>query len=133
MTKFDHMKLYAPAFLRIGISLVFLWFGTQQLTNVQAWVGLIPRSILDISHLTAVTLVHFNGAFEIVFGLALLCGFFTRITALILALHMLSIMSAVGYNAIGVRDFGLFMATFSIFLYGMDNYSLDAKLEKKIV
>ena len=125
------MKSLAPTVLRIGMAIVFLWFGTQQLLHTSAWIGLIPKSVMSISGLTAATLVHFNGAFEIVFGLCLLFGFFTRTTALLLALHILDITYVVGYNAVGVRDFGLSIATIALFLYGMDSVSLDAWFQKR--
>lgn len=131
MTKYDNMRSLSPIILRIGIALVFLWFGTQQLTNAAAWTRLIPEFIISMSGLSATTLVHFNGAFEIVFGIALLIGFFTRITSFLLALHLLSITFTVGYGPIGVRDFGLSMATIAIFLYGVDSLCLDNWLEKK--
>ncbi len=119
------MKKFAPIILRIGISLVFLWFGSQQLLNTNSWISFIPDWVVNISHLSAQTLVHFNGAFEIVFGICLLFGYFTRITALLLALHMLDITFTVGYTSIGIRDFGLSIATLSIFLYGVDAWCLD--------
>ncbi len=125
------MKKYAPTVLRIGLSLVFLWFGTQQLLHTASWLKMIPQSIVDISGFTAPTLVHFNGAFEIVFGICLLLGFFTRITALLLSLHLLNITFVVGYGATGVRDFGLSFAMISLFLYGADSVSLDAWLAKR--
>ncbi len=115
MTLSEKARLYAPAVLRIGISLVFLWFGTQQLINTNQWVGLIPESLTNVINISTSTLVHFNGSFEIVFGLALLFGFFTRITSLLLALHMFHIMLTVGYSAIGVRDFGVAIATTAVF------------------
>lgn len=125
------MKMYAPTVLRIGIAIVFLWFGMQQLLHTAMWIGLIPKSVIAISGLTAATLVHFNGSFEIVFGLCLLFGFFTRTTALLLALHMLDITYVVGYGATGVRDFGLSIGAISLFLYGIDSVSLDAWFQKK--
>lgn len=125
------MKSYAPVVLRIGVALVFLWFGTQQLLHTAMWIGLIPKSIISMSGLTAETLVHFNGAFEIVFGFCLLIGFFTRTAALLLALHILDITYVVGYGATGVRDFGLSIATISIFLYGVTSASLDAWLIRR--
>jgi len=131
MQKFDHMKTYAPTVLRIGVSLVFLWFGFQQLINTEMWTRLIPQAAMDVSGLSAINLVHFNGAFEIVFGLCLLLGFFTRTVAFLLALHMLHITYVVGYNGIGVRDFGLSMAAISTFLYGVSPISLDHYFSRK--
>ncbi len=127
----EKMKSLAPAVLRIGLSLVILWFGSQQLMNTSMWTGLIPNIATSLSGLDASTLVHFNGSFEIVFGLCLLAGFFTRIVSFFLALHMLLITFTVGYTAVGVRDFGLSMAAISSFLYGIDNLSLDHYLEKR--
>jgi uncharacterized membrane protein YphA (DoxX/SURF4 family) len=122
---FDRTKIYAPAVLRIGIALVFLWFGFTQLGNPEPWTQLIPESVTSMTGLEATTLVLFNGAFEVVFGLCLLFGFFTHISALLLAFHMLSITFTVGYNAIGVRDFGLSMAAIALFLLGPHHFSVD--------
>ncbi|MEK6856700.1 MAG: hypothetical protein AABX49_01665, partial [Nanoarchaeota archaeon] len=68
--------------------------------------------------------------FEVVFGLLLLIGLFTKIVSLILALHLLVISFSLGYNDIAVRDFILSLATFSIFLNGKDKLCLDKKLFK---
>lgn len=126
----DSFRNAAPAVVRIGIALVFLWFGTQQLLDASAWTRLIPEWIVHMSGLSAVSLVHFNGAFETIFGLALLVGYQTRIVALLLALHLAGITLDVGYNGVGVRDFGLTLAAVAIFLYGSDMLSLDNKLRK---
>ena len=127
----DKMKNFAPIIIRIGISLIFLWFGTQQIFNTSAWINLIPTWITSMSGINASVLVHFNGAFEVVFGFCLLLGYFTRITSFLLALHILDIMFTVGYSSIGIRDFGLSMATISVFLYGVDSWSLDYFLKRK--
>lgn len=119
------LSTYAPVLLRIGISIVYLWFGFQQFIDVTQWVGFIPQDILALSPVDAETLVHLNGAIEIVFGTALLFGFFTRTSALVLALHMADITFMVGYDAIGVRDFGIVIATFATVLFGPDILSLD--------
>ncbi len=94
------------------------------------WTRLIPQMVIDLSHLSASTLVQANAVFELVFGLALFLGLYTRFVALLLALHLLDIVYVVGFTAVGVRDFGLAVATFSIFLYGPSYLSLDNKLSK---
>jgi uncharacterized membrane protein YphA (DoxX/SURF4 family) len=115
----------APAVVRIGLGLVFIWFGFQQLIDAGAWLGYVPPIVIALLHINVTTLVHFNGAFELVFGIALALGLFVRTTALLLALHIADIMLIVGYTSIGVRDFGLTAAAFSIFFQGADAASLD--------
>ena len=104
----------APLVLRIGLSLVFLWFGWQQLGDPAAWVGVLPTWMGNLP-INATTIIQFNAWFEIIFGLLLLFGFYLKIVALLLSLHLFSIVFTVGYSDIGVRDFGLAMATLSVF------------------
>jgi uncharacterized membrane protein YphA (DoxX/SURF4 family) len=125
------MTIIAPATVRIGLSLVFLWFGSQQILDANVWTGLIPTQVTQLSGISALSFVYMNGAFEIIFGLCLLVGFFTRLSALLLAIHLLGITVTIGYNDVGVRDFGLTMASLSVFLYGADAWSLDRHLEKR--
>lgn len=119
-----------PTIVRIALALVFLWFGSQQLINTGAWLSFVPDFAISMSHLSAATLVHFNGAFEIVFGLALLVGFFSRTSALLLGLHLFSITLTLGLSAIGVRDFGLALATLSIVFAGGGIWTVDKLLDK---
>jgi hypothetical protein len=59
-----------------------------------------------------------NGAFEIVLGSLLAMGFFVRIIAFVLALHLLPIALEFGFVATGVRDIGLALASFALsFVY----------------
>jgi uncharacterized membrane protein YphA (DoxX/SURF4 family) len=125
-----NLQRYSPVIVRVGLALVFVWFGVNQFMDTNAWLGYMPQSVIDISHLSAATLVHLNGAFEIIFGIALLLGFFTRFAALLLALHILDITYVVGFDSIGVRDFGLSMATVAVFFHGADFLTLDAYLKK---
>ncbi|MEY2664736.1 MAG: DoxX [Candidatus Parcubacteria bacterium] len=125
------LKSLAPTVLRIGVALVFLWFGTQQLTNTDQWLRLIPQFIVDFSGLSAATIVHISGVFEIIFGIALLIGFYTRTAALLLALHIIDITFIVGYGPTGVRDFGISIATIAVFLYGADYFTVDRKLGRE--
>lgn len=121
------MHTIAPAVLRIGVSLVFLWFGSQQLLDVNSWTRLIPEFVTSITGLSATFLVYFNGAFEIIFATCLILGYFTRISAFMLAVHMIHIMVAVGYGPTGVRDFGIAIATVATFLNGPTIWSVDTR------
>jgi len=124
------LRMFSPVLLRIGVSLVFLWFGTNQLSDPTNWVAYVPQSIVDISHVSVTVIVYLNGIFEIVAGAALLLGIFTRTAALLLALHILDITLIVGLDATGVRDFGISIATVCVWLNGMDWLSLDRYMRR---
>ncbi len=123
---------YAPVVTRFGLSLVFLWFGFTQVTGPELWTSLIPEFITNITRLSALTFVYLNGGMEIVLGILLILGIYTRISAFILALHLLFITIDVGYNAVGIRDLGLTIATFSIFLNGPDFLAIESRGQKTI-
>lgn len=118
---------YAPSVLRFGIAAVILWFGTQQLMHPDAWTAYVPVSVVTITHMSALTIVHLNALFELFFGFLLVIGWRVRIVALLLALHLLDIMWVVGYGEIGVRDFGLAIATLAICMHGPDPLSVDKR------
>lgn len=119
------LKIFSPVILRIGIALVFIWFGANQFTNTSAWIGYVPDYVIKALSMSAAAVVHLNGIFEIVFGALLLFGFYTRLAAFLLALHIIDITFIVGLDSIGVRDFGLASATVAIWLNGADWLTLD--------
>ncbi len=116
--------------LRVGMAIVAIWFGTQELLNPGVWTGYIPESIVNITNMNANLLVNLNGAFEVIFGLALFFGIKTRITAMLLMIHMFDITYIVGYNALGIRDLGLAFGLLSVFMYGPSLISFDIFKEK---
>ena len=120
------MKQYQPLVLRIGISLVFLWFGINQLINPDYFISYIPDWAAEFTYLIVL-----NGIFEIVFGLLLLIGLFTKFSSAILTIHLMTITMSLGYNDVAVRDFGLMIATMVIFMNGADEWTLDDKLHRK--
>ena len=124
-------KAIAPSLLRVGIALVFLWFGTDQIIEPNAWVAYIPDWVVSLTSLSAVTVVYINSVFEIFFGMALFLGFFTRFVAFFIMLHMIDITYTVGLDAIGVRDFGLAVAAIVIWLNGADFFTLDTFMKEE--
>lgn len=127
----EKMTSSAPIVLRIGMSLIILWFGIQQIIDVTSWIGYLPEwtATLPVSQSS---LVYLNGSFEIIFGVFMLLGFYTRISALFLALHLFDIVYLVGYDATGMRDLGLAIAISAIFLYGPDRCCIDERGKKNI-
>ena len=125
-----NLEEYAKPLLRIGMSLIFLYFGFNQMTSPDIWAGFVPNFALYLG-LTAKNIVMINSIFELVFGLLLLVGLFTRIVSLMLALHLFTISLSLGFNSLGVRDFGLAIGNLTVFLGGRDKYCLDNKLFSK--
>ena len=129
MINFSSWKEYSPAFLRIGMGLVFLWFGSNQLINPEDWIGYLPSFLLGVAR--PELFMYGNGTLEVVLGVCLVAGLFVRLSAVILALHLIGIISSLGYNAVAVRDFGLMMATIVVALNGSDQFCLSEKMKKK--
>ena len=136
----DNLRPYSAAVLRISMSLLFLWFGINQLIFPQTFLGYLPswafsdqQGMGQTMHLAvtnlggAYTLIFFNGFFEIVLGLLLLAGIFTRIVAFVLAVHLFGIAFTLGYNDIAVRDFTLSMATLVVAINGHDKLCFDKR------
>lgn len=124
------MKKYAPILLRISMAVVIIWFGISQLSDPNSWLGFLPSWTTSLP-INQIQLIYLNGWFEVSFGFLLFCGFYTRFVSLLLFLHLLDITYTVGYNAIGVRDIGLALATISVFLFGSDSWSIDKLFERR--
>ena len=135
----SNIKKYAPCLVRISVSLVFLWFGINQFLAPEKFYGYLPSWAVNYigMHMAYVSqniriLILINGLLEIILGFLLLLGVFTRVSALILSMHLFAIMLSLGYNDVAVRDFGLSMAAFSVFLNGHDFFCHDNNLKKRI-
>ena len=102
--------------LRLGLASVFLWFGFSQLLDGLAWVGWVPLWAVALLHLPPAMIVLGNGLIEVVLGTLLAMGLWVYPIASLLALHMAIITFDIGLTAIGVRDFGLTIATAALAL-----------------
>ncbi|MEK7183068.1 MAG: DoxX family protein [Patescibacteria group bacterium] len=128
MQKLDHL---VPVVLRLGLAVVFIWFGAHQLIDPSSWTVYIP-AFTNNPLISAETIILLNGWVEIVGAALLLAGFWMRPVAFILAIHMLFLAIEMG-GAIGVRDFGLAIACLALALSTPDRWTLDHKLETKRV
>lgn len=113
--------LQGSLILRLGLAAVFLWFGFSQLIDGISWVGWVPGWAVELLHLPPAMIVLGNGGVEVVLGALLAMGVWTRWAALLLALHLAVITFDIGLTAIGVRDFGLTVATLALAFLGEDS------------
>ena len=123
----ETLEKYSPSVLRYAMAAVIIWFGVQQFIHTDSWTAYVPDSAVAMTGLKMTTLVYINATFELIFGLLLLIGVRTRIVAFLLGLHLLDIMYIVGYGEIGVRDFGLAVATLVVGMQGTDILCIDYK------
>ncbi len=121
MRSCDHV---VPVVLRLGLAVVFLWFGAQQLADPLSWTGYVPIWT-ENPWITAETIIRLNGFSEIVAAGLLITGFWVRPVAALLALHMFMIALEAG-GAVGMRDFGLAVACLALALSTADRWTLDA-------
>lgn len=104
--------------LRFGLAAVFLWFGFSQLFDSLKWVTIVPDYAVNLLHLPPAMIVMGNGIIEVILGSLLAMGFWVRIVAFILALHLIPITLEMGFSATGARDFGLVLAMLALsFIY----------------
>lgn len=100
---------------------MFLWFGFSQLIDTLRWVDIVPVWAVDLLHIPPAMIVMANGLLEVVLGSLIALGFFVRISSTILAIHLFVIAWDFGFNATGIRDIGLALATSALaFMYGED-------------
>ncbi len=121
-------KNLAPVVLRISMALVFLYFGFSQTISPDDWISFVPEFLVP-SFMTANNLVMLNALFEITLGFFMISGLYTRFSSLLLSLHLFGITLSIGFNPLGIRDFGLAFATLVVYLNGPDKYCLDSKMK----
>ncbi|MBI2102804.1 DoxX family protein [Candidatus Woesearchaeota archaeon] len=126
MVHLDRYQQYAPFITRIGIGVVFFWFGMIQIFNGQTFLGYLP-GFTKLIPLQPLTIIFLNGLFDTTVGLFLLAGFLTRLTSFVATLHLLFVIIGLGYNDIAIRDLGLLIICISIFCNGPDRWSFDAQ------
>ncbi len=112
------------AIIRIGVSLSYLFFGFQHFVYTHQWIESMPNFIIANSPLDSETLVHFSGAIEIVFGLALLLGVYSRASAVILTIFTGASIVISGFNNLNPQVILVLVATLIVAFNGYDVVSL---------
>lgn len=110
---------FAFSVLRFGLGVTFLVIGYLIWQDPAGWGGFIQpwaqayllRSVEETMRATAVV--------DMVLGAMLVLGIKTWLASLVAALHLLIVLITVGFNDITVRDFGLMMASFAVFIAAM--------------
>ena len=123
----ENKKDLVPFLLRIGLGIIFFWFGITKFTNVQDWLRYIPPWLQSLIPISMNLFLYIQGAIETLIGLFLILGIFVRKSAFLAALILIVIIITVGFNDISLRDFGLLMIAISLMILGKGKYSISKK------
>lgn len=120
---------YSQLALRIGLAIVFLWFGVHKFIEPQYWLDTwVPLSVQSVVQGIGVAprdLINLIGLFEVLVAVSLVTGFFMRYFAIAAGLFLVSIsITAVGgFNEVLVRDIGLLGGLVAIVLWPQRTYA----------
>ena len=105
--------------LRLGLALVFVWFGIDKFFRPLAWVGWIPSFMYKSLGKWVSWFMYFLGGLETAIGLSILTGLWLRAGAWAASALLAGIILGVGLSTTFtrpeiVRDLGLLGAALSL-------------------
>jgi len=116
----------AQLVLRIGLAIVFLWFGIDKFIQPQfwldAWVPVAVQNLFERVSVMPHDLIHLVGIFEVLVGLSLATGFFLRYFAIAGSVFLVAVFVAHPFNEVLIRDVGLLAGLVSLVLWPERTY-----------
>ncbi len=102
--------------LALGTAFVFLYFGVEKFLHPDIWIGWMPSWLDGALGLKLKTWMDVTAVMEIVIGIGVLVPkrIVQRVSALLASLHLVAILSQIGWNEIAVRDGGLVCMTMAL-------------------
>lgn len=102
---------YSNVFLRLGLAVVFIWFGVDKFLNPQYWLSAwIPQGALTIASkfgLGGTDIVYSSGVLELLVGASVLSNIFIKIFSVLALIFLATVLFAFGISEVLVRDIGL--------------------------
>lgn len=97
--------------LRLGLVIVFLWFGIDKFIHPMYWLNAWTPSWLGEGaswfKIESHQLIYFGGVFEVLVGLSLLVNFLSKFFSFLAIIFLIVIVTVWGVSEVTVRDFGL--------------------------
>ena len=121
---------FVPFLLRIGLGLIFFWFGFTKFTNLEEWLAFIPPWIESILPISINSFLYIQGAIETLIGILLIIGILVRLSSFVAALILITIIFTLGFNDLALRDFGLLMMALSLIILGSGELTIKSILRK---
>src|SRR3989338_6025712 len=98
---------YSYLALRIGLAIVFFWFGGDKFFHpdywLQAWVPSWAVGFASYVGVSGTQFVYINGIFEVLIGVSLISGVFMRFFSLLGAIFLICIAAVSGVTEIIIR------------------------------
>ncbi|MFH1769563.1 MAG: DoxX family protein [Parcubacteria group bacterium] len=112
---------YSFFILRIGLAIVFFWFGVDKILDptywVNAWTTGWMINIVDRIGITPDQLMYVVGIFEILLGLSLVTKVLLRIFAFLGMIFLAINVIAFGFSEVMIRDIGLLAGLLAVVLW----------------
>jgi len=128
------MKLqegYAGLFLRIGLSLLFFYFGLDKFLNLESNVFTGQNMLLvNLAPFSTSIVLVMAGVIEVVIGILLLLGVYNKVVAIGAAAWVFIIFLQTGYPG-GIYDLGLSIMALALYFTGSGKYSLDSARQSR--
>lgn len=116
---------YSYLALRLGLAAVFLWFGVDKMFHPSYWLNAwMPRQIIEILsgfNIPGIQFVYLNGIFEILVGLSLIAGVFTKFFSVLAVIFLAGVLIFVGLSEVTVRDFAIIGGFIAVILWPNGN------------
>lgn len=120
----EKQKKYVSLLLRLGLGVIFFWFGLTKFTNIESWYSFIPPWLESLLPISVNIFLYSQGVIETLIGLLLILGIYVRKSAFLAALILITIIFTLGFNDLALRDFGLLMISICLMMLGEGEVSL---------
>lgn len=122
---YNHIQSKLISLSRISLGLLFLYFGILAVYNPGAQLGWLADWVLRIPFVGTSSFIFLIGIVEIIVGVGLVLGIFTRISAYVATALLVSISINLGFTEIAYRDLALACAALVVavspVVYALDN------------
>jgi len=102
----------AQLLVRLGLALVFIWFGIDKFVHPDFWLVQAPKVLQGYGH----NFIFLLGLIELVVGLVLLSKHFRWGAFVASGMLAFIIVVVLGFNDVAVRDLGLLLCALSLLI-----------------